>query len=915
MRKIYLILLLILRISVQLGFSQELTNEQNRKFFVQGISVTNTITLNNPSSGVDKVLFYSLDSTNQTIDQFIDSVSTDGFSWTLDMGQLDPKTSIYAQMIIDTDYEQDSIPLQELTIIKKPDWLEKGSVANIVDNGSTISFEGRFPIQSYEYLIPKKTKLIGNKPLSIVGDFIFNVDYDLITGEPSVKNNNAEIVLNLLNQKRINKSMEFDSNCELGKDLNLALVLQKEITDSIAFRSPKIVFPIGPLGLAKLKFDAGFNLIASMKGDLIIGTQNGQFGFIESNGKKTKLVGVLTGIADVKGELDATIATVTASLNVKARFGVGFEYISIPSSSFNPLIGGDLDIYGQICGQILGFEKCKKSDSFYRIEFGDTSAVRGDRFDNLFNVKTSTKRGVGTSELPTFNPQPTFSNRDNELYSVWLENHNDNVQLLFSQLNKSGTSFENTLKITEAGVITNPKIGVLPNGSALITWTQNKYDATSSNANLSFEDFAKGQNIWVAFYDKEQNKVIYKNQLGDDGSADGQANISVGKNNEAIITWLSKNFVDEQSDVMFSKLTENDSTWNISAPAKINTVNGLNSQVNVVYADSINAIAVWINDPDADDETIDNNIVFSEWDGQSWSAQTQQLTDNNGYYNYKNVTLAVNNNKVALGYIGTEYFDNDLFENQLNLHIYDAYKEDWDTLHSFIDSDSLYYFQNPQVSISETGIASLAYQVIEMFPDTEKSDNGELYLYVKDLNKNEEWKEITQNTNLCDTSTFIWDMTAGFGPDNQYYVMTQEYNDNGPVTNPHKGIMFGDPELSMVLRGLKVNNDLTITDIDEPDTKTTRLTQLEAPKSRLNAIYPNPFEQFTTIEFSLYEPSKVQLEVYNYTGTKVATLIDSSLGQGMYKTNFDAGNLPEGIYFTKLTVDGQTSVSKMVLIK
>jgi hypothetical protein len=145
--------------------------------------------------------------------------------------------------------------------------------------------------------------------------------------------------------------------------------------------------------------------------------------------------------------------------------------------------------------------------------------------------------------------------------------------------------------------------------------------------------------------------------------------------------------------------------------------------------------------------------------------------------------------------------------------------------------------------------------------------------------------------------------------------MTQEYNDNGPVTNPHKGIMFGDPELSMVLRGLKVNNDLTITDIDEPDTKTTRLTQLEAPKSRLNAIYPNPFEQFTTIEFSLYEPSKVQLEVYNYTGTKVATLIDSSLGQGMYKTNFDAGNLPEGIYYTKLTVDGQTSVSKMVLIK
>lgn len=818
-------------------------------------------------------------------------------------------------MYIGNVAEGDSISLQELTIIEQPDWLEKGSVTNIVDNGTTISFEGRYPIQSYEYLIPKKTKFIGDKPLSIVGDFIFNVEFDLVTGDPTVLNNNSEIVLNLLNQKRITKSMKFDSNCELDKDLNLALVLHNEMDDSVSFRSPKIKFPFPPIPAIKLKFDAGFKMIASLKGDLVIGHQEGKFGFIDLNGKKTKLVGVLTGIADIRGEIDAIIGSVTGTLYVKARFGIGYDYVSIPSRNFTPLIGGDLDVYGQICGQLLGFEKCKESKSFYYTDFGDTNAVRGDRFDNTFNVKTSTKRGVGTSELPTFNPQPTFSNRDNELYSVWLEKQNDNVQLLFSQLNETGSAFENTLKITEAGVITNPKIGVLPNGSALITWTQNKYYATNSTADLSFEDFAKGQNIWVAFYDKELNQVIYKNQLGEDGSADGQANITVGKNNEAIITWLSKNFNDEQSDVLFSKLSENDSTWNISAPAKLNTINGLNRQVNVFYTDSVNALAVWINDPDADDETIDNNIVFSEWNGKNWSFETQNLTENTGQFDYNNLTLAVNNDKVALGYSGTQYFKNDMFENQMNLLVYDAINNDWDTSQTFVDIDSMYYFQNPQISISESGIASLAYQVIEMFPDTDKSDNGELYLYVKDLNKKEEWKEITENTNLCDTATFIWDMTTGFGPDNQYYVMTQEYNDNGPVTNPHKGVLFGDPELSMVLRGLKLNDDLSITDIEEPDTKTTHLTLLEVPKSRLNAIYPNPFEQFTTIEFSLYEPSKVQLEVYNYTGTKVATLIDSKLGQGMYKTNFDAGNLPEGIYYTKLTVDGQTSVSKMVLIK
>jgi len=37
--------------------------------------------------------------------------------------------------------------------------------------------------------------------------------------------------------------------------------------------------------------------------------------------------------------------------------------------------------------------------------------------------------------------------------------------------------------------------------------------------------------------------------------------------------------------------------------------------------------------------------------------------------------------------------------------------------------------------------------------------------------------------------------------------------------------------------------------------------------------------------------------------------------EGIYKTNFDAGNLPEGIYHSKLTVNGETSTGKLVLIK
>jgi len=87
------------------------------------------------------------------------------------------------------------------------------------------------------------------------------------------------------------------------------------------------------------------------------------------------------------------------------------------------------------------------------------------------------------------------------------------------------------------------------------------------------------------------------------------------------------------------------------------------------------------------------------------------------------------------------------------------------------------------------------------------------------------------------------------------------------------------------------------------------------PNFTLLNNYPNPFSDFTTIEFQLRESADVQLEIFNYTGTKVANLLNTKLSLGIYKTIFKAGDLPNGMYFAKLTVDGRTTTGKLVLIK
>lgn len=921
---------MVLTVCVSTLTAQSISGSLGTGTFVQGISpVTNTITITGAPGGTDQIDFVATDATfTTTYDSYTDNNAGDGFSWDVDMGQFPVGTIIWGEFYNSGSYNGNS-PAMALTILPTPQWLVVGSVNNVTVNGNVVSFEGNYPIYNYPYTIPSSVKGIGGRSLDIVGSLIFNADFDMSNSTATVNDNRAQVAINLLDQlPSFSKDINFQTTCTLDNTVNLAFVITDEIsTEPISVNMPKIKFPIG--GILTVSVDAGISLYATLKGQLVIGQDQGQWGFIDQGGEKTKVIGVLTGEGFIRGEVSvlAGAASANASLKAKARLGIGFDYVSVPSSSFNPIVGGDLDVWGDVCYKTfwgLGPSKCKESPSFYYGMFGDTSAVRSalSSFDANFDVESITYRDTGTLVLPDFNPQPTFSTRGNNLYATWLEHDNNVGYLLFSKLNQAGTAFSSEIVVAQNDYsMSNPKIGILPSGSAIITWSQSRYNESTLPVSYDDEDLLQAQDVWFAIYDSNLDSITFSDKLGDDfsslqsGRAEGEAKVSVGDDNDAIITWVSKDASTNSSDIWFSHLTETVNTWNLTTPAKLVDLSGTNSDVNVVYVDSASALAVWVNDPDGDEDTYDNDLIFSEWNGSSWSSQ-QTLSNNDGSTNFKNISLSSNNGYVAVAWTSSHYYSDNDFENRIDMEVYDAVAGDWDNASHFEDSDSLYYFQNPTVSISDNGIASICYQVTEMFPDTLFIDNGELYLYVKDLSTASNWTEITANTFLCDTNTYIWELTAGFAANDHYYTMTQEYNDNGVVTNPYHGVKFGDPDLSMVLRGLQVNSNLTVSDIQEPTSIPSGIKEIaNRANFRLLNNYPNPFRQFTTIEFQLQDAAQVSLEVFNLTGVRVAQLLNTNLGAGIYKTQFSAGDLPAGIYFSKLTVDGRAATGKLVLTK
>lgn len=78
---------------------------------------------------------------------------------------------------------------------------------------------------------------------------------------------------------------------------------------------------------------------------------------------------------------------------------------------------------------------------------------------------------------------------------------------------------------------------------------------------------------------------------------------------------------------------------------------------------------------------------------------------------------------------------------------------------------------------------------------------------------------------------------------------------------------------------------------------------------------PNPFNDRTSLAFTLPEAGRATLDVYSVTGQKVATLVDGHVAAGAHNVVFSGSGLPSGLYIARLTAGGVIGTEKMLLLK
>ncbi|MCK4594376.1 T9SS type A sorting domain-containing protein, partial [bacterium] len=87
------------------------------------------------------------------------------------------------------------------------------------------------------------------------------------------------------------------------------------------------------------------------------------------------------------------------------------------------------------------------------------------------------------------------------------------------------------------------------------------------------------------------------------------------------------------------------------------------------------------------------------------------------------------------------------------------------------------------------------------------------------------------------------------------------------------------------------------------------------PELILYAAYPNPSRETINFVFSLPDEGRVELSVYDLSGRRIASLVDSNMSAGRHEVSWSCGAVSTGVYLCRLETDAGSITQRLVIAR
>jgi L-ascorbate metabolism protein UlaG (beta-lactamase superfamily) len=118
---------------------------------------------------------------------------------------------------------------------------------------------------------------------------------------------------------------------------------------------------------------------------------------------------------------------------------------------------------------------------------------------------------------------------------------------------------------------------------------------------------------------------------------------------------------------------------------------------------------------------------------------------------------------------------------------------------------------------------------------------------------------------------------------------------------------FTSPNKLIIHPGSTIELSATTTGVEK--------TQSMPTDFKLEQNFPNPFNPTTNIRFEVKYFGMVTLKVYDMLGREVTSIVSEELSPGIYTNQWNASNIPSGVYFYRLQSGNYSETKRLTLIK
>lgn len=892
--------------------AQSLSSSLGWDTFVEGLSpVENAITLENPPQEVTRVAF-DIDGTPATT--LLDATREDGFTARFDMGKIhaDPNAHIRAICFNAAGVPVDTIG-HMIAVIPTPYWMRSSAIDHLAVTADSITFDVSYPLGGAQHS-RAGIGMLGAGALGIEDAALdFHVSYDFRAARAEVRDVRRRGTLDLFGRARRSMTLPLTlGSAKLDAKLDLELNGNQQEWDQ-SFILDQLRIPMNVERFPEMRVDAGVVMRNYVAMSANVGHIGSRSGAIRDAEGYTVTDATAQGFGFQRGAVQSLITGVpmSGSLVVQSLVNARTIYSALPEDHYDTSFGGDLRISGHV--QARPFWQFAAGRSGTDLPAGSSYGPIGHdmTFGSLAGSAAVTALAVILGEeydLPTSWPQPRIDANASYMDAVWIETGTPRGRLLLATLNPDRSLFSGAQEIvSNANSIGSPDLKIASDGSALVAWTQSRYDANTAPENLPLDALARSQDVWYSWYDALSGRIALPTRMRDDtsgfetGRADGAPSVCQLGPDSYMVAWSGTTGQSDSSHLWYSIITRSGESLTATEPALAATVKGYIQSPKLLARPSGGALLTAMINPST---TVNVDMVNARWnwDGSSWKSASAPAYQRTALLELEG---ASDGTAGVVGMLAREYDVSGAYHPAVIIHGWSAGQEPMSAPYADIPLDSATDVGQITASMQSSGLAVVSFQ---QFAKTrgDAVNQGRRVFYVQDLNiSGEEWRRLDAPAAFSDTAAFVWDATAGLIRDGEYYLVTQEYGPDGVNLQPTDGALFYTPEPALVLHHARVSALGTLL-VEAPAgvTDTEGRDAMKQLGGESIAVVPNPVVGTAKILFDLPGTGAVRVEIFDMQGSRVALLADEQMVAGPHALAFRTDGLATGAYMVRVNLEG-----------